>query len=277
MQLNLFKAAILATASLSCAEAIQVTGNAHADSRSSADALTELFADLKYNEYENSCIAEAAVRQLKEKNHCPAGYEKSGLACFKKCKPGYSGVLHLCWQDCPADFTNAAAWCAKEGTYTREGSWSKHDQYVEQFMLMYFPTCKAGFKPFGANCIKICPNKMTDLGLTCSKDSYDRGAGISLQCAPGEEELGTACVDPCGGDQEAYGLTCKDPCPEGTTSCTGGNLCLDNNASCKKYVTDRAGNIGDVITGSLTLDFGKIARATSETSFDLADTLKPCP
>ncbi len=48
---------------------------------------------------------------------CPSGtvQDPTGLLCYPACTPGYSMVGPVCWQDCPADFSDDGAFCGKPG------------------------------------------------------------------------------------------------------------------------------------------------------------------
>lgn len=81
-------------------------------------------------------------------------------------------------QECPPEFTDTGAYCIKP-TYGRgagsnlptcEAEFGANN--CEKCLLLYYPKCKASYKPSGCNiCSHECPPNMTDLGVSCQKQS----------------------------------------------------------------------------------------------------------
>jgi len=44
---------------------------------------------------------------------CFGGEQEDAGLCYKNCKPGFHGVGPVCWQNCPANWAECAAGCAK--------------------------------------------------------------------------------------------------------------------------------------------------------------------
>lgn len=47
---------------------------------------------------------------------CGSGAEKFGPFCYPKCRTGMHAVANVCWDRCPAGFTNCGAFCAESKT-----------------------------------------------------------------------------------------------------------------------------------------------------------------
>ena len=124
---------------------------------------------------------------------CPAGKEKNALMCYDKCKPGYTGVGPVCWQDCPKDYKYIVGpFCGKPKPYGRGwGNWRQSycddknggKGKCEKWGLLWYPKCKDGYYAFACCiCSAKCPDGMKDIGISCTKKSYGRGLGSFLIC-----------------------------------------------------------------------------------------------
>jgi len=61
-----------------------------------------------------SCAKKSYGRGVgKPLSTCPSGQDKDALLCYPKCKSGFHGVGPVCWQNCPANWAECAAGCAK--------------------------------------------------------------------------------------------------------------------------------------------------------------------
>jgi microsomal dipeptidase-like Zn-dependent dipeptidase len=96
---------------------------------------------------------------------CRNGYKSIGLLCFENCRPGYNDDGLTCRAD---GLALAKAKCERENA-----------QGCEQYGLMYYPKCRAGFHAVECCvCSPNCPPDMTDMGVSCQKNgSEDRGIG----------------------------------------------------------------------------------------------------
>jgi hypothetical protein len=196
------------------------------------EELTYLMEEIVQEEKE-SCWVKAYGRGMGEPiSTCRDGEEKDGLLCYPFCNEGYTGAGPVCWQNCPDGFRNDGAFCYKPNSYGRGfGYWSldhcvhENPQGCEQYWLLYYPKCAAGFTNFGCCiCTPVCPEKMTDIGISCAKDTYGRGVGKPLTCKKELEYDAGLCYNKCRDKYSGVGPICWGDCPEGLNRC--GALCL---------------------------------------------------
>ena len=186
---------------------------------------------------------------------CKEGLERNGLLCYPKCNEGFSGNGPVCWGSCPSGFTDIGAFCQKPAAYGRGAGyaiWSKgacqHDHGAdncEQWGLLWYPKCKAGFHPAGCCiCSPDCPKGWSDTGSGCTKPSYGRGAGEILAmgvCAPGLEKdpTGALCYPACKSGFHMVGPVCWQNCPsQQSTDCAAG--CATNAKVCAEATVKEA-------------------------------------
>ena len=109
---------------------------------------------------------------------CPSDEEKDGWLCYPLCREGYNGVGPVCWQNCPPDFRDDGAYCAKPPSYGRGAGSTKKCDNCEKYGLLWYPICRDGYHNAGCCiCSPDCQYGMTDIGVSCHKDSYGRTAG----------------------------------------------------------------------------------------------------
>jgi hypothetical protein len=169
---------------------------------------------------------------------CPDGWEADGGLCYPKCAPNERGVATRCYATCPEGFRDDGLYCAKPGTYTREGfGWQPGDPPLpnyagpigrceqkygagncEQWGAAIYPKCKANFHADGCCvCSPDCPPGWEDSGVSCKKPARDRGVGQPLSaCPPGTERQGALCYPVCRQGFEGRLDWCvQATCPEG--------------------------------------------------------------
>ncbi len=178
---------------------------------------------------------------------CNSDEEKSGLLCYPKCRPGFTGAAFACWANCPSGFHDIGMFCQKPAAYGRGGGyvlWDKNKcnrqnrQGCERNGLLYYPRCNSGYHAFGCCiCTPNCPSGMSDTGTGCAKPSYTRGAGHILRCRPGLEQNGLLCG----------------------VFCLKGQTCLSKIANIVQGVVDLALDVASVIPGAQALKGAKMA------------------
>ena len=139
------------------------------------------------------CLGVAALLLLSggsaraQERGCDSDKEMQAGLCYPKCKPGFSGIVTKCVQECPPGWRNDGFFCAKPAAYGRGTGYAIWNEAkcnrenpggCEKWGLNWYPKCKAGFHPVGCClCSPSCPQGMTDIGVSCQKSSYDRGIG----------------------------------------------------------------------------------------------------
>ncbi len=119
------------------------------------------------------------------KNRClkdhPSGCEEgSPTIWYPKCKDGYKSIGLLCWENCRPGYNDDGLTCRADGLAMAKTKCERENpQGCEQYGLMYYPKCRAGFHAVECCvCSPNCPPGMTDIGVSCQKNgSYDRGMG----------------------------------------------------------------------------------------------------
>jgi hypothetical protein len=207
---------------------------------------------------------------------CPDGWERTGadLLCYPKCSSGFYGVGPVCWQDCPADFRNDGAFCAKPGPYGRGAGypWKFGDSLDDSSMfercerdhgrgncekngLIVYPRCKPSFHNEGCCvCSPNCPQGMTDIGVSCAKQSYGRGVGQGGLCPTGQEQdfQGGLCYPKCQGSSSGVGPVCWSSCPtDFPVNC--GAACGVNEAACAFAIMEQVQSSSEVALNVVAL------------------------
>ena len=80
---------------------------------------------------EEGCWLKAIGRGVGKPIHtCADNLDQSGLLCYPKCKPTYTGAGPVCWQNCQNDFRDDGAYCFKSAAYGRGAGFvlSKQDK-----------------------------------------------------------------------------------------------------------------------------------------------------
>lgn len=199
---------------------------------------------------------------------CRSGWERTGadLLCYPTCRTGFYGVGPVCWQECPAQFRNDGAFCAKPESYTRGAGFgyvplfeeratarqrceSEHGRgNCERSLEMYYPTCREGFKPVGCCvCSPECPQDMTDIGVSCAKQSYGRGVGEGAFCQAGQEQdfQGGLCYPRCNPGTNGVGPVCWSSCPSDyPVDC--GAACGVSESACAFAIMEQVQSSADV-------------------------------
>ena len=96
---------------------------------------------------------------------------------YPKCRPGFTGVGFVCWEDCPSGFRDDGAFCAKPAAYGRGAGYGYVPIFegradaqrrceadhgagnCERSLEMFYPKCRPGFAPVG--CCICSPMKTT--------------------------------------------------------------------------------------------------------------------
>jgi len=179
---------------------------------------------------------------------CAPGLQQDALLCYPYCSANYSGVGPVCWQDCPPNFPDQGAFCAKPPAYGRGAGYplwdeseciAQNPQGCQQNGLLWYPLCAEGFYPFGCCiCSPSCEDGMTDIGVSCAKNSYGRGAGVPLTCTTEQIYDAGLCYGACNDGMSGIGPVCWAGCPSGWTQC--GALCMENSSDCTGEVQEMA-------------------------------------
>src|SRR5579871_745151 len=181
--------------------------------------------------------------------------EKQGLLCYPQCKAGYTGLLFVCWQDCPEGFTNHGAFCRKPESHSRGSGyavWNKdkceneNGAECDRCLLQYYPKCEQGFHSSRWHCDRCspdCPEGMTDIGISCLKDSYTRKT-ILPGCEEGKVYDAGLCYRDCSKGSKGVGPVCWKKCPKGMEDC--GALCGISKAACAGAVAEEVAAVGTV-------------------------------
>jgi hypothetical protein len=169
-------------------------------------------------------------------NSCPSDYTADPYGtCHQFCRQDFDDVLNVCWAKCMWG-TDTGAFCAKgmpQGRgwgYWIDGGYDKcikenPGKSCELIGLFYYPSCNAGFRPFGPNvCTPVCPPNTTDVG-DCAKNSYLKSSRAAT-CAPNTEKSNDKCFPKCNPGNLGYGRICVSPCPNDYTQY--GAACVKN-------------------------------------------------
>lgn len=175
---------------------------------------------------------------------CAADEEQNVGLCYPKCKDGYDGVGPMCWQICPAGYTNTGLTCNRPADTITKDSYGRGVGTIPDNIINHtcpsgkeysnglcYKTCANGYYGDGPVCWQYCPAGYVSTGATClrpSEDflrsSYGRGAGTVLHaCAPGTEQSGALCYPVCKTGYYGDGPVCWQTCPAGYTN--DGALC----------------------------------------------------
>ena len=111
----------------------------------------------------------------------PSGCEEGSPSIwYPKCKDGYKSIGLLCWENCRPGYHDDGLTCRADGlTMAKAKCERENPQGCEQYGLMYYPKCRAGFHAVECCvCSPNCPPGMTDIGVSCQKNGdYSRGIG----------------------------------------------------------------------------------------------------
>lgn len=191
--------------------------------------------------------------------NCPSDREKQAGLCYSLCKDGYYGVGPVCWQACPAGFTDDGAFCRRPGNIIAKGSYGRGAGVVlhacpagsEQNGGLCYPVCQAGYSGIGPVCWQSCPAGFTDDGAVCRKDaiivakqSYGRGVGAVPNCDINNLD--------CSGNFEVY--SSFRPQPWGYNFANWGGTKYDNSTDLDTATLIRMFGPGVCQTGSTAAD-----------------------
>jgi hypothetical protein len=81
----------------------------------------------------------------------------NGAIAYPKCKDAYNGVGPLCMQNCPQDFRDDGAFCAKPEAYGRGAGYidlskceaDNGQDNCEKYGLLFYPKCKSYYHDVG--------------------------------------------------------------------------------------------------------------------------------
>jgi hypothetical protein len=128
----------------------------------------------------------------------------------------------VCWESCPAAFTDTGGHCLKPKAYGRGTGYpwkfgdtafdldeargrceQEHGKgHCEKWGAIYYPRCKPQFHEIGCCvCTPDCPSGMTDIGVSCQKRSYGRGVGEPRALCTYTSEPGVTYTGPCYRDK----------------------------------------------------------------------------
>jgi hypothetical protein len=194
---------------------------------------------------------------------CEMFQDQSGLLCYPQCRSGFSGVSFVCWQDCPAEFRDDGAFCAKPAPYGRgagypwqfgdglnlDGAIARCESQnratgCEKSGEIIYPRCRAGFHAVGCcTCSPDCPSTMTDSGVSCAKQSYTRQT-ILPSCPAGQDYDAGLCYPKCPAGFSGVGPVCWAQCPASMPVDCGAS-CARSQDDCAKAVTDQVMSVLD--------------------------------
>jgi len=203
---------------------------------------------------------------------CAPGLQQDAALCYPYCEADYSGVGPVCWENCPAGFTDTGADCLKPPAYGRGAGYvsqsdcqASNSQGCEEWGLLWYPICDAGFYAFGCCvCSPDCPPGMPDIGVSCQKNSYGRGAGVPLVCTPQQQEDAALCYPPCNTGFTGNGPVCWGNCPSNWYVC--GALCIMEEGQCTGEV--------ETISDSVLVAILDIVISSNDTMAALINVLK---
>ena len=221
---------------------------------------------------------------------CPSGQVNDAGLCYDTCRAGYENGGPLCLTSCPSGFDDTGLHCLKPAAYGRGAGYAfvplfedlsdarsrcEEDEgrgQCEQWGLMYYPKCRAGFSAFGSNvCSPTCPSNMTDIGVSCEKGSYGRGVGtIPSTCGRGEEYDAGLCYENCDAATFGVGPVCwSGSCPAdfpvscGAACAVSQNACVNSILKQVLSTTEVAVNVGLLVTTGGAANAGLKAAQTT--------------
>ena len=162
---------------------------------------------------------------------CPKGKINQAGLCYTPCDPGFTGVLNLCWPDCPANFKDIGVSCTKP-SYGRGAGTIPTDcgEGDDKSGALCYPKCAENYTGVGPVCWGQCPSGFTDNGAFCLKpEAYGRGWGHTSQEAcqnsddhgaksNGCEQNGLLWYPKCDPNFHNFGCCiCSPNCPNGWT------------------------------------------------------------
>lgn len=221
------------------------------------------------------------------------GKDKDAGLCYDKCRAGMYGLGPVCWQNCPAGWTNTGAHCTKPASYGRGGGypWQFGDPLNDDGMIarcekdngkgncekdgvIYYPKCKAGFHKVGCCvCSPDCPTGMVDIGVSCQKQSQARGVGKPMNCASNLTYDAGLCYPKCPSGSDGVGPVCWGQCSaDYPFNC--GAACAKDQKMCALAIVDMVTSTGMVVlnvaaliltagAGSAAVKAGMVAKSAA--------------
>jgi len=198
--------------------------------------------------------------------NCDLHQERQALFCYPDCESGYTGVLNVCWQNCPEGSRDDGAFC-RYAEYGRGAGYGyiplvenrdharrrcEADQGTgrcERHLEMYYPRCAPGYEAFGC-CIcrpkaVNCSGMAGRVDLSCTKKTYTRATIVaSCEGADMENDAGL-CYPRCNSGYDGIGPVCWGTCPA-THPVDCGASCARTVAACAEAVTDQVISVVDV-------------------------------
>lgn len=219
--------------------------------------------------------------------NCDLHQERQGVFCYPNCASGYTGVLNVCWQNCPEGSRDDGAFCryaeygrgagygyiplVENRDHARRRCETEHGR-CERHLEMYYPQCAPGYEAFGC-CIcrptaVDCSGMAGRFDLSCAKKTYPRETIIANCDGANMEQDGGLCYPRCNAGYEGIGPVCWGSCPA-THPVNCGASCATTEAACAEAVTDQVISVLDVAAnvavtvGTLGTGTGIKAAATS--------------
>jgi len=160
----------------------------------------------------------------------PSFPDKSGLLCYPRCKEGFKGVGPVCWETCPATFTDTGAFCGRSGRIISADN--KKCPWYDKCGLTFARGCSS------------CPEGYHNDGCTCridpkvfAKKSYGRGVGRPLGCSKQQDYDAGLCYKKCDPGYTGVGPICWGLCPP-TLPSNAAAICCTNTTVCNDKVVD---------------------------------------
>ncbi|MDX1569924.1 MAG: hypothetical protein R3200_05510 [Xanthomonadales bacterium] len=205
---------------------------------------------------------------------CPRGQERIGLLCYDRCPSGMKRVGVDCHSVCPAGMEDQGLYCRRT-EYGRGAGypWKFGDGLNDKGMRrrceadhgkgkceksgeIYYPKCKAGYKPFGCcicrperpNCSALGLGRQID--LSCEK-RIQIGNPQTGSCGSGEEKDAGLCYARCESGYDGIGPVCWADKPRGWVNCGMG--AAKDSATCGTIVFNQVSSVGQMamFVGSL--------------------------
>jgi hypothetical protein len=146
------------------------------------------------------CYRDRPLRPAFAVSTCPDA-EKNGFLCYPPCREGFHGAGPLCWQNCPAGYTDDGLFCRRDAHIFINDNRKCH--WLDKCGLTFDRGCTT------------CPEGYSNDGCTCRKDahifvkdSFSRGLGTPMSCGQGQERIGGLCYGRCPAGYLPDGIYC---------------------------------------------------------------------
>jgi len=208
---------------------------------------------------------------------CPSSHQKIGLFCYPKCPTGMKRFGFDCHTSCPSGMTDQGLFCRKleYGRGAGYAYWLKdrcnrrNSQGCEKHLAMWYPKCRAGYKPFG--CCICRPSKPDcralgmngGIDLSCAKKIIIGKPSLG-QCSSSQERQAGLCYKKCRSGHKGVGPVCWGQPPSGWSQCGMGAAL--NPAKCKSQILGAIMGVGELAMYIASLGTSTAATQPAKTS-----------